>query len=115
MVPYKIDTGSDGSIMPWYIFKKLCMRVTGAKLQKKTIKKYIKLKTYNKSVITQLGTCAVVINYKDNKKKCEFFVVPRKGQALLGISDMATLKIMNINIDYRGSKHAERRLQHKHR
>ena len=22
-IPYKIDTGSDGNIMPWYIFKKL--------------------------------------------------------------------------------------------
>ena len=21
-VPYKIDTGSDGNVMPWYIFKK---------------------------------------------------------------------------------------------
>ena len=26
-IPYKIDTGSDGNIMPWYIFKKLFPRV----------------------------------------------------------------------------------------
>ena len=54
---------------------------------------------YNKTVITQLGTCVVIINYKDNKNKCEFFVVPRNGQALLGMPDTATLNIINVNID----------------
>ena len=57
------------------------------------------MKTYNKTFITQLETCAVVINYKDNKRKCKFFVVPANGQALLGMPDTAALKIMNINID----------------
>ena len=28
VIPYKIDRGSDGNIMPWYIFKKLSPRVT---------------------------------------------------------------------------------------
>ena len=36
-VLYKIDTGSDGNIMSWYIFKKLFPRVTEAELEK-TIK-----------------------------------------------------------------------------
>ena len=40
-IPYKIDTGSDGNIMHWYIFKKLFPRVTEAELEK-TIKN-----TYN--------------------------------------------------------------------
>ena len=70
-VPYKIDTGSDGNIMPWSIFKKLFPRVTEAKLEK-IIKKHIKLKTYNKTVITQLGTCMVIIDYKDNKRSVNF-------------------------------------------
>ena len=30
---YKIDTGSDGNIRPWYIFKKLIPRITEAKLK----------------------------------------------------------------------------------
>ena len=34
IIPYKIDTGSDGNIMPWYIFKKLFPRVTEAELHK---------------------------------------------------------------------------------
>ena len=41
----------------------------------------------------------VTINFKDNKKGCKFFVVPRNGQALLGMPDTAALKIININID----------------
>ena len=41
----------------------------------------------------------VIINYKDNKKKCEFFVVPGNGQALLGMPDTAALNIINVNID----------------
>ena len=32
-IPHKIDTGSDGNIMPWYIFKKLFPRVKEAKLE----------------------------------------------------------------------------------
>ena len=71
-IQYKIDTGSDGNIMPWYLFKKLFPRVTKAELPK-TIKNHIKLKMYNETVITQLGTCMVIINYKYNKKKCKFF------------------------------------------
>ena len=34
---YKIDKGSDGNIMPWYIFKKLFPRVTKAELMNKEI------------------------------------------------------------------------------
>ena len=70
-VPYKIDTGSDGNIISGYIFKKLFPRVTEVKI-KKTIKRHIKLKTHNKTVITQLGTCVITINYKDNKRSVNF-------------------------------------------
>ena len=42
---------------------------------------------YNKTTITQLGTCKVVIECKSNMKTCQFFVVPSNGQALLGIPD----------------------------
>ena len=34
-IPYKIDMGSDGNIMSWYIFKKLFPRVIKAELKKK--------------------------------------------------------------------------------
>ena len=40
-----------------------------------------------------------MINFKNILKRCVFFVVPRNGQALLGMLDTAALKIININID----------------
>ena len=84
--------------MLWHIFKRLVKNVTEAEL-KKTFKGHIKLKMYNKTVITQLGTCMVTINFKDIKKKCVFFIVPRNSQALVGMPDTAALKIIYINID----------------
>ena len=84
--------------MLWHIIKKIFKNVTEAEL-KKTIKGHIKLKTYNKTVIIQLGTCMVTINFKDIKKRCVFFVVPRKGQVLLQMPDTAALKIINVNVD----------------
>ena len=41
----------------------------------------------------------VIINYKHNEKKCEFFVVPGNGQVLLGMPNTAALNIINANID----------------
>ena len=40
----------------------------------------------------------VTIEYKSNRRKCEFFVVLGNGQVLLGMPDTVTLKIININI-----------------
>ena len=74
------------------------LRVTKAELAK-TIKNHIKLKTYNKTIIVQLGTCTIINNYKDNKKECDFFVVPKDGQVPLGMLDTAALNIINVNID----------------
>ena len=66
---------------------------------KRSIKGCITLRTYNKTNITQLGMCMVVIKFKNIKKRCVFFVVPRNGQALLGMPDKAALKSINIRID----------------
>ena len=63
VILYKIDIGSEGNTMLWHIFKRLFKNVTIDEL-KKTIKGHIKLRTYNKTVITQLGTCTVKINLK---------------------------------------------------
>ena len=97
-VPYKIDTGSNGNIMPLHIFKKLFPGVTNVWLVE-TINKHILLKHYNKRPITQLGTCKVTIEHKNNRKKSQFFVVPGNGQALLGMLDTEALQINNININ----------------
>ena len=75
-------------------------RNTTVEQLQKSIQSHIRLKTSNKTHITQLGTCAVVIKFKHIKKRCVlFFVVPANGQALLGMPDIAALKLININID----------------
>ena len=60
---------------------------------------------HNKTTITQLGTCTVEIEHKKNKK-CKFFIVPRNRHALLGMSDIDTLNIININIHSIGREQA---------
>ena len=97
-MPYKIDKGSNSNIMPVHVFKKLFPDVTNDQLVA-TVNKHIMLKMYNKSKITQLGTCKIVIEHKNNKKTCQFFVVSSNGQALLGMPDRDALNIININID----------------
>ena len=88
IIPYKKDTGSDGNIMPRYIFKKFFPGVTESQLMK-IVKYHIKLKMYNKTMITHLGACVVIVAYKINRRKCEFFVVLGNGQALFDMPDTA--------------------------
>ena len=97
-IPYKIDRGSKGNIMPLFIFKNLFKNTTEEQPQK-SIKSHIRLKTYNKTNITQLWMCTVVIEFKNIKKRCEFFVVPGNSQMLHGMPDTAALKLITINID----------------
>ena len=66
-IPYKIDTGSEDNIMPLIMFKKLFKNTTEEQLQK-SIQSHIRLKTYNKTHVTQLGMCVVVIKFKNIKK-----------------------------------------------
>ena len=95
-VLYKIDTGSEGNLMPLYIFRKLFM---SKEQLRRSVKGNIKLKTYNGMHIMQLGTCTVHIKFKNIKKRCIFFVVPGNGQALLGMPDTVACNIINLNID----------------
>ena len=71
-IQYKIDMGSEGNIMPLYIFKKLFKNITEEQL-KKSIKNHTRLCTYNGTNITQAGTCAVIIKYKNIKKHVFFW------------------------------------------
>ena len=66
-VPYKIDTSSEGNIMLLYIFKTLFKNMPEEQL-KGSIKSNIKLKMCNGTHITQLGTCTVIIKFKNLKK-----------------------------------------------
>ena len=57
MVPYKVDTGSDGNIMLFNIFTKLFPNATTNQLV--VTKDAPKLRIYNCITITQLGNCRV--------------------------------------------------------
>ena len=52
--------------MPTYLFKELFLNVTNEQLVA-TVNNHILFKTYNKITITQLGTCKVIIEYKNIK------------------------------------------------
>ena len=74
---YKIGMGSEGNIMPLYIFKKLFKNMTEEQL-KRSIKGNKKLKTYNRMHIMQLGTCTVFVKFKNLKKAMCIFCSSRK-------------------------------------
>ena len=101
-IPYKIDTGSKGNIMPLYIFRKLFANINEDQL-KRLVKGNIKLKMYNGTHIMQLGICMVQIKLKNITKRCTFFVVPGNGQVLLGMPD-TTVKGKKGNIKEKGKK-----------
>ena len=84
--PYKIDTGSEGNLMPLYIFQKLFKNMSQEQL-KRSVKGNIKLKMYNGMHIMQLGTCMVHVKFKNVRK------------VLVGMPDMMGLNIINLNID----------------
>ena len=71
IIPHKIDMCSEGNIMPLFMFKKLFKNITEEQLWK-SIKGHIRLRTYKKTNITQLGMCMVVIKFKNIKKTCVF-------------------------------------------
>ena len=54
-----------------------------------------------------MGTCTVEMEHENNKKRCKYFVVPRNGQALLGMPDIDMPNIININIHSIGTEQAE--------
>ena len=50
----------------------------------------------------------IMISYKNNRRKCEFFVVAGNGQVLLGMPDTAALNIINVNIESIGAGGTQR-------
>ena len=106
-VPCKIDTGSNGYIMPLHMHKKLFPSITNEQLAT-TKNKNVLLKMYNKTTITQLGMCTVIVEHNNNndKKKCGLFVVPGNGETLLGMPDTDMLNIIKICIDSIGAEDA---------
>ena len=68
IAPYKVDTGSDGNIMPLHIYIRLFPRETKEQLVA-TKSKNIQLKTYDRIIKTQMGICKVKLEHI-YKQKC---------------------------------------------
>ena len=60
MLQYKLNTGSNGNTMPLHTYKEMFPEITKEQLAA-TKTKNILLKMYNKTTITQLGTCTVEV------------------------------------------------------
>ena len=73
-ITYKINSGMDGNLMPFKIFKCLSPKAT-IELLHASKNNSVVLKTCNSSDIEQLGVFSVWLNYKDKGVKCRFFVV----------------------------------------
>ena len=69
-VKYRINSGSDGNLMPLKIFKTLFPKSTIEPLH--ATKNSVVLKTHNQSNIEQLGVCTVRLKHKDKTARCKF-------------------------------------------
>ena len=65
-MPYKVDMGCNGNIMPFNVFTKLFPNTIADGLV--TTKHTTVLRTYNSTTIKHLGRCSVVIE-NNNKHK----------------------------------------------
>ena len=112
MVPYKVDMGCDGNIMPFDIFKKIFPKTSEDRLV--AMEDTTMLRTYNSTTIEQLGTCDVVIEHNNKLKKiCIFFVVPGDRGALLGMLSIELLNILQDNCNTIGTKKEEKGANYK--
>ena len=93
-VPYKINMGCGGNIMPFNIFKKLFPNTTEDRLV--ATKDTTMLRTYKSTTITQLGRYGVAIENNNKCQKYIFFVVPGGADALLSMLDIELLNILQI-------------------
>ena len=93
---FKVDTGADGNLLPLSEFFKHFANTNMTQLAK-TIDPHTKLYAYN-TEIEQLGVCELLVEYKMNRKICEFYVVDFP-TAIFGIHDSESLKLITIHFD----------------
>ena len=98
----KVNTGADGNLLPLGEFFKHFPDANMTQLAK-TIDPHTKLYAYNNIEIKQLGVCEPMVEYKTNRKICEFYVVDFP-TAILGIHDSENLKLITIHFDSIGTE-----------
>ena len=68
-----------------------------------TVDPHTKLYAYNNTGIKQFGVCELLVEYKLNRKICEFYVV-HFPSAILGIQDSEILKLITVHFDSIGAE-----------
>ena len=99
---FKVDTGADGNLLPLGEFFKHFPDANMTQLAK-TIDPHTKLYAYNNTEIKQLGVCELMVEYKTNRKICEFYVVDFP-TAILRIHDSESLKLITVHFDSIGAE-----------
>ena len=96
-IHFKVDTGADGNLLPLGEFFK---HFTEANLNDlaKTVDPHTKLYAYNNTEMNQLGVCELLVEYKSNRKICEFYIVVFP-TAILGIHDSESLSLITVHFD----------------
>ena len=94
---FKVDTGADGNLLPLGEFFKHFPEANLNDLAKR-VDPHTKLYAYNNTEVKQLGVCELLVEYKTNRKICEFYVVDFP-TAILGIHDSESLKLTTIHFD----------------
>ena len=93
---FKVDTGADGNLLPLGEFFKHFPEANLNDLAK-TVDPHTKLYAYNNMEIKQLGVCKLLVEYKTNRKICEFYIVDFP-TAILGIHDSESLKLITVHL-----------------
>ena len=94
---FKVDTGADGNLLPLGEFFKHFPEANLNDLAR-TVDHHTKLYTYNDTEIKQLGVCELLVEYGQNRKICEFYVVDFP-TTILGIHDSESLKLLTVHFN----------------
>ena len=99
---FKVDTGADGNLLPLGEFFKHFPDANMNQLAK-TIDSSTKLYAYNNTEIKQLGTCELLVEYRECCKICQFYVADFP-TAILGIHDSESLRLITVHFDCIGAE-----------
>ena len=99
---FKVDTDADGNLLPLGEFFKHFPNANMTQLAK-TIDSSTKLFAYNNTEIKQLGVCELLVECRECRKICQFYVVDFP-TAILGIHDSESLRLITVHFDCIGAE-----------
>ena len=94
---FKVDTGADDNLLPLGEFFKHFLNANMTQLAK-TTDSSTKLYAYNNTEIKQLGVCELLVEYREHRKICQFYVVDFR-TAIFGIHDSESLGLITIHFN----------------